>query len=154
MYYLRFFFEFSTKWANHSFLLIFSFLVSDVSESLISLKSNEQCERIAHFAHQKWTTMSDLLRSLRGNERCEQIRSPKMSKWVNRSFFWANRSFAHFWTKNKQFAWKSNERISSPDSNTPYCDEKDAIIFAPTVGGERGNDVRGKGKWCDGRGEK
>ena len=33
--------------------LISSFLVSDVSESLISLKSNEQCERITHFAHQK-----------------------------------------------------------------------------------------------------
>ena len=33
--------------------LIFSFLMSNVSESLISLKSNERCERIAHFAHQK-----------------------------------------------------------------------------------------------------
>ena len=52
---------------------ISSFLVSDVSESLISLKSNERCERIAHFAHQKWANMSDLLRSLRGNERCERI---------------------------------------------------------------------------------
>ena len=34
--------------------LISSFLVSDVSESLILLKSNEQCELIPHFAHQKW----------------------------------------------------------------------------------------------------
>ena len=34
--------------------LISSFLVSDVSELLISLKSNEQCERIAQFAHKKW----------------------------------------------------------------------------------------------------
>ena len=41
---------------------IFSFLVSDVSESLISLKSNERCEQMAHFAHQKWATMSDSLR--------------------------------------------------------------------------------------------
>ena len=49
--------------------LISSFLVSDVSELLISLKSNERCERIPHFAHQKWATMSDSLRSLRGNER-------------------------------------------------------------------------------------
>ena len=40
---------------------------------LISLKSNEQCEQIANFAHQKWATMSDLLRWLRGNERCERI---------------------------------------------------------------------------------
>ena len=36
--------------------LISSFLVSDVSESLILLKSNERCERIAHFVHKK---MSD-----------------------------------------------------------------------------------------------
>ena len=67
-------------------LLISSFLVSDVSESLISLKSNERCEQIAHFAHQKWATMSDLLISsflvsdvsellisLKSNERCEWI---------------------------------------------------------------------------------
>ena len=27
--------------------------MSDVSESLSSLRGNEQCERIAHFAHQK-----------------------------------------------------------------------------------------------------
>ena len=47
--------------------LISSFLVSDVSESLIWLKSNEWCERIAHFDHQKWATMSDSLRLLRGN---------------------------------------------------------------------------------------
>ena len=32
--------------------------ISDVSESLISLKSNEWCERIAHFAHQKSNQMS------------------------------------------------------------------------------------------------
>ena len=34
--------------------LISSFLVSDVSESLISLKSNEWCEQIAQVAYQKW----------------------------------------------------------------------------------------------------
>ena len=28
--------------------------------------------------------------------------------------FWANRSFAHFWTKIERFARKSNERIPSP----------------------------------------
>ena len=105
------------KWVNRSFLLISSFLVSDVSESLISLKSNEQCEWIAHFGHQKWVTMSDLLRLIRGNERCEQIAHFAYQKWANERiahFFWANRSFAHFWTKNKRFAWKSNEQIPSP----------------------------------------
>ena len=34
-------------------LLIFALLVSDVSESLILLNSNERCERIAQVAHQK-----------------------------------------------------------------------------------------------------
>ena len=47
--------------------LIFAFLMSDVSESLISLKSNERCEQIAQVAHQKWATMSNSLTSLRGN---------------------------------------------------------------------------------------
>ena len=48
--------------------LIFAHFLFFVSELLILLKSNERCERIAHFAYQKWATMSDLLRSLRGNE--------------------------------------------------------------------------------------
>ena len=34
--------------------LISSFLVSNVSESLRLLTKNEQCERIAQVAHQKW----------------------------------------------------------------------------------------------------
>ena len=33
---------------------------------------------------------------------------------MNRSFFRANRSFAHFWAKNEQFARKTDERIPSP----------------------------------------
>ena len=55
----------------------------DVSESLISLKSNERCEQIAHLAHKKWATMSDLLRSLRGNEQCERITHFAHQKWAN-----------------------------------------------------------------------
>ena len=34
--------------------------------------------------------------------------SPKMSKWANCLFFWANRSFAHFFRKNKRFAQKND----------------------------------------------
>ena len=52
--------------------LIFSFLVSDVSESLILLKSNERCEQIDQVAHQKWVTMSVSLRSLNKNERMSE----------------------------------------------------------------------------------
>ena len=52
--------------------LISSFLVSNVSESLISLKSNERWERIAQ---RKWAIVSELLRSL-GNQMSE---SPALS---------------------------------------------------------------------------
>ena len=78
----------------------------------------------AHLAQIKWKTVSDSLRSLRGNERWwanRSGRSPKMSKWVNRSFFWANRSFAYFWAKNEWFARKTDKRISSPASNWSKC---------------------------------
>ena len=46
-------------------LLIPSFLVSNVSESLTK---NERCEQSAQVAHQKWATMSKLLRLLTKNE--------------------------------------------------------------------------------------
>ena len=112
---------------NHSFPL------SDVSKSLRSLTKNERCAGIAQFAHQKWATMSDSLTSLRGNERSWANRSgcsPKMSKWVNRSFFWANRSFTHFWPKNKGFAQKSNEQIPSPDwTPTNIPDQQKHVTF-------------------------
>ena len=61
------------KWANRLFLLISSFLVRDVSKSLISLKSNERCEQITQVAHQKWATMSDSLRLLTKNERMSEL---------------------------------------------------------------------------------
>ena len=99
--------------------LIPSFLVGDVSESLRSLTKNERCERITQVAHQKWATMSDLLRSLTKNKQPwanRSGRSPKMSEWANRSFFWANRSFAHFFAKNEWFAQKTDERIPSPEN--------------------------------------
>ena len=49
--------------------LISSFLVSDVSESLISLKSNE---RFAQVAERKWAIVSESLRSLTKNERMSE----------------------------------------------------------------------------------
>ena len=100
--------------------LIPSFLVSNASESLRSLTKNEQCERIAEVAHQKWATMSDLLRSLTKNVRpwanCSG-RSTKMSKWANRSLFERIAQVAHFFAKNERFARKTDERIPSPDSS-------------------------------------
>ena len=63
--------------------LISSFLVSDVSESLILLKSNEWCEQIAQVAHQKWETMSDSLRSLMINEQIARF----IFEWIARLLF-------------------------------------------------------------------
>ena len=84
------------------------------------------------FCSNKMSDVSDSLRSLRGNERSWANCSghwPKMSKWVNRSFFWANWPFAYFWTKNQQFAWKSNELIPSPDYRTNYVTKKLVLTF-------------------------
>ena len=64
----------------------------------------------------KMSDVSESLRSLTKNEGPWAIRSgrsPKMNEWANNSFFWANHSFAHFFTKNKWFAQKTNEQIPS-----------------------------------------
>ena len=99
-------------------MLISSFLVSDVSESLRLLTKNEQCEQISQVAQQKWATMSDLLRSLRENERswanCSG-RSPKMSKWANEQIVFLSESLIRsFFQTNERFAQKTDERIQNP----------------------------------------
>ena len=71
----------------------------------------------------KMSNVSKLLRSFTKNERPwanRTGRSPKMSEWVNRSFFWANQSFAHFFTKSEWFAQKTDERIPSPAPYVPF----------------------------------
>ena len=89
-----------------------------MSKSLIFahfLFFGEWCEWIAHFAQIKWAIWANC--SFRSPKMSEHERfaqyaqrkwamwanrsfhSPKMSKWVNCSFFWVNRSFAHFLTK-------------------------------------------------------
>ena len=103
MFYLRFLKnKNSKKLAKRLFSLIFSFFGSDVSESLIFLKSNERCKRIAHFAHQKWATMSDSLRLLRWNERDERIAHFAHQKWTNEWIAHFFERIAHsiiFWQK-------------------------------------------------------
>ena len=93
-----------------------------VSELLRLLRGNERPQANYSGCSRQ---MSDSLRSLRGNDPM----SDSLKKvWLNNlkscfSMFYkrlknerprAIRSFAHFWTKSKQFAWKSNERIPSP----------------------------------------
>ena len=78
------------KWANCSFFAHFLFFC-------------ERCEWIGHFAQIKWAMWAN-----------RSGRTPKMSKWVNRSFFWANRSFAHFWTKKRAIRSKIKLANSQP----------------------------------------
>ena len=82
--------------------------MSNVSKSLILLTKNEQPWAICSGGSEEMSDVSVSLISL----------TKKINEWVNCSFFWANRSFANFWTKNEQFAQKSNERISSPENYT------------------------------------
>ena len=69
-------------------LLILTYLVSDVSESLRSLTKKERCEQIDQVSHQKLATVSDSLRSLTKNEQMSEL-----------LVFWANHSFNHFFIK-------------------------------------------------------
>ena len=57
-------------------MLIPTFLVSDVSESLRSHTKNERCEQIAQVAHQKLATMSDSLRLLTGQKTNDSLGKP------------------------------------------------------------------------------
>ena len=61
------------------------FLFKKNEKFAYSLIFGERCERIAQVSHQKWAMWAN-----------RSGRSPKMSEWANRSFFWENRSFAHF----------------------------------------------------------
>ena len=83
-------------------LLIPSFLMSDVIESLRLLTKNERCEQIPHVPHQKWVTKSESLRSLTKNERIVHFLSESLVG-----------SFA----KNEM---KTDEQIPSPNPLSQY----------------------------------
>ena len=68
-------------------------------------------------APQKWVTMSILLRTLTKNEGMSEL-----------LVFLANRSFAHFFAKNKRFAKKNNERIPNPLKISLDCPFKEKNI--------------------------
>ena len=98
---------FIEKWVNRSFPLFWWAMWAIRSRLLIS---SERCEQIAQVAHKKWAMWAIVSKSLR--------LLTKMSEGVNQSFFWANRSCAHFWEKNEQFTRKTNEQPWSPESDS------------------------------------
>ena len=82
--------------------------------------------------------MSDVsksLRSLRGNEAIvsESLRSLTKNEQMSESLVFLSESLIRsFWTKNEQFARKSNERISSPGYDrlkTTVVESKTDIII-------------------------
>ena len=99
-------------------------------------------EWLAHIAERKWAIMSESLRSLTKKERLSVSMffffflffwvRPFCAPWAYwyiisgagivsatpHPAVWANHSFAHFWAKNEQFAWKTDAQIPSPDINT------------------------------------
>ena len=46
------------------------------------------------------------------------------------NFFWGESLIRSFWTKNEQFAWKSNERIPIPDFYVQYS-QSDLLPLRP-----------------------
>ena len=109
MFYIGFLFK------KMSDLLIPSFLVSDVSESLRSLIKNERCERIPQVTHQKWATMSDLLRLLTKMSDHERIAQGAHQKW-------ANERIARFLSKLlfcSSFRKKMSDSLRKPKSKFP-----------------------------------
>ena len=115
-----------------------------IAHSLIhSFPSNQMsdCERFAQIAQDKCATVRDSLRSLRGNERpwangsgCsrqtsnrERFAQVAHDKWANDRFTQKNLAkkskilfislfYIHFFIKtNERFAWKTDERIPSPE---------------------------------------
>ena len=85
--------------------------VSDLKNERIahSLFFGERCEGIAQVTHKKWANMSDSLRMLTKNERPWVNHSghwPIVSEWAHCSFFWVNRSFAHFLQIMSNLLWK------------------------------------------------
>ena len=97
---------------NHSFLLISSFFVSDVSESLISLKSNERCERIAQVTHQKWAMWANPSEEMSDHEQIAQVAHQK----------WANEWIAHFFEQIAHsliFGQKTSDSLGNQMSEFP-----------------------------------
>ena len=90
MFSIQFFFE------KMSELLISSFLVSVVSESLKSLTKNE---RFAHVAQRKWAILSESLRSLTKNEQ------------MSESLIFLSKSLIHSFLGKKR-AIRSEKRMS------------------------------------------
>ena len=66
-----------------SYLLIPSFLMNNVSESLRSLTKNERCEWIARIAHQKWATISICSGGSPKMSDHERIAKAAHQKWAN-----------------------------------------------------------------------
>ena len=92
------------KWAMWANISGGSPKLSDLSKSLRSFTINEQ----------PWAIRLGRSPKMSDHELIAQVAHLKCANERNRSFFWANHSFAYFWAKNERFAQKIDERIPSP----------------------------------------
>ena len=128
MFYSSFFF-YSKKWEDCLFLLISSFLVSDVSESLIWLKSlrfisltkNERPWAIHSSRSEEMSDVNKSLISLTKNER--------MSESL---IFLSELLICSFLDKKWEIARKSNERIPNIQHElNQFCPPNTSNLFEP-----------------------
>ena len=95
-------------WEFTHFLIAHLLIHSDRSNQMCD------CDRFAQITQDKWVTASKSLRSLMSKDRLWENRSGhsrQMSEWANRSFFWANCSFALSLIENERFAQQNFTKI-------------------------------------------
>ena len=106
LYVLYRFFNLKNQWFSHSL-----FLVSNVSESIRLLTKNEQCERIAQVAHQKWAMWaicSGRSPKMRDHERIAKAHQ----KWANERIACFFERIAHLLI----FSQKTSDSLGKPMS--------------------------------------
>ena len=92
--------------------LIFSFLVSDVSDLLRLLTKKERCEQIAQVAYQKWAMWANRSEEMSDHEQIAQVTHQNWAnEWIAHSF----ELIAH----SLIFGQKTSDSLGKPMSEFP-----------------------------------
>ena len=113
-------------------LLIPSFLMSNVSESFRSLTKNEQCERIAQVAHQKWAMLvnrSGHSPKMRDHEQITQVALQKgANEWIT-SFFYSKSLICSFFCKKTSDTLRKQMSEFPALHFWPFCENKGYFLI-------------------------